>query len=93
MKKERESGFDLSFNTSKLPEYNGLFDSNLRHYFENRKVQKHLSRVGLVRGGGGTVGCMLGSCSSRDCVTARPTSRLPPLVQRGCVSRLTTTAT
>jgi hypothetical protein len=49
MKKEREAGFDLSFSTSKLPEYNGLFDSNLRHYFENRKVQKHLSHIGMVR--------------------------------------------
>ncbi len=49
MHRERESGFDLTFATSKLPEYNGLFDKNLRHYFENRKVQKHLSRVGMVR--------------------------------------------
>jgi hypothetical protein len=49
MKKEREAGFDLAFSTSKVPEYNGLFDRNLRHYFENRKVQKHLSRIGMVR--------------------------------------------
>lgn len=48
MHRERESGFDLTFATSKLPEYNGLFDKNLRHYFENRKVQKHLSRVGMI---------------------------------------------
>ena len=47
--KERESGFDLTTTTAKLPEYNGLFDTNLRHYFENRRIQRHLHRTGLVR--------------------------------------------
>ena len=47
--KHREQGFDLSIANDKLPDYNALFDRNLRHYFENRNVQHHLYRTGLVR--------------------------------------------
>lgn len=47
--RERESGFDLSFHTDKLGEYNPLFDRNLRHHFESRHIQKTLHSAGLVR--------------------------------------------
>ena len=47
---ERESGWDLSSSrTCKLPEYNALFDPNMRHYFENRVIQKHLHTTGQVK--------------------------------------------
>ena len=50
--KHREQGFDLSIANDKLPDYNALFDRNLRHYFENRNVQSHLYRTGLIDKGG-----------------------------------------
>ena len=47
---ERENGWDLSSSrTCKLPEYNALFDPNMRHYFENRVIQKHLHTTGQVK--------------------------------------------
>ena len=49
MLKAREEGFDLNFHTDKLPEYNGLFDKNLRHHFESRTAQRLLHSAGLVR--------------------------------------------
>ena len=48
---DRESGWDLSTcksSTAKLPEYNALFDPNMRHFFENRVVQRHLHNTGQV---------------------------------------------
>jgi hypothetical protein len=30
---------------SKLPEYNSLLDSNMRHYFESKSVQSHLLQL------------------------------------------------
>mmetsp|Transcript_40861 Transcript_40861/g.52668 ORF Transcript_40861/g.52668 Transcript_40861/m.52668 type:complete len:110 (-) Transcript_40861:267-596(-) len=52
---DQEAGFDLSTcktSGSKLPEYNALFDPNMRHFFENRVVQKHLQRTGQIDMGG-----------------------------------------
>jgi hypothetical protein len=47
--KEREAGFDLDFGVrSKLPEYNSLLDSNMRHYFESESVQSHLLQTGQI---------------------------------------------
>ena len=46
--RHREQGFNLNVANDKLPEYNALFDRNLRHYFENRNVQRHLYRTGMV---------------------------------------------
>lgn len=46
--REREEAFDLTFHVEKLPEYNGLFDKNLRHHFESRSTQKLLHGAGLV---------------------------------------------
>lgn len=51
--REREAAFDtktLTAATRKdpLPSYNALFDTNLRHFFENRRVQKHLYGTGLI---------------------------------------------
>ena len=37
--KEREKQFDMRFSLEKLPKYNGLYDRNLRHHFENRRIQ------------------------------------------------------
>jgi hypothetical protein len=47
--KAREEAFDLSFATAKKDEYNGLFDRNLRAYFDSRNVQGILHKVGMVR--------------------------------------------
>jgi len=33
---------------AKLPDYNALMDPNMRHYFENRIVQKHLYTSGQI---------------------------------------------
>lgn len=47
--RQRESGFNLSgVHQERLPEYNALVDRNLRHHFENRTLQSHLSDVGLI---------------------------------------------
>ena len=45
---EREQGFDLSSVRTRLPEYNALFDPNMRHFFENRNIQRHLHKTGQV---------------------------------------------
>ena len=29
-------------------EYNAIFDPNMRHYFENKKIQKHLYLTGQI---------------------------------------------
>mmetsp|Transcript_3316 Transcript_3316/g.4665 ORF Transcript_3316/g.4665 Transcript_3316/m.4665 type:complete len:221 (-) Transcript_3316:152-814(-) len=51
--RQREEGFSLGFCTDKaapsaLSEYNALHDVNMRHYFENPVVQKHLYRTGQI---------------------------------------------
>ena len=46
--KEREKQFDMRFGLTKLPKYNGLYDKNLRHHFENRRIQSHLANLGLI---------------------------------------------
>jgi hypothetical protein len=46
--RKREQGFDLSSQRAKLPDYNALYDRNLRHHFENRVRQKQLHRMGLI---------------------------------------------
>ena len=46
--KEREKQFDMRFNLERLPSYNGLYDSNLRHHFENRRIQSHLANLGMI---------------------------------------------
>eukprot|EP00944_MAST-04C_sp_MAST-4C-sp1_P006227 g6227.t1 len=46
--KEREKQFDMRFTLGKLPKYNGLYDKNLRHHFENRRIQSHLASLGLI---------------------------------------------
>jgi len=50
---QKEEGFNLSFCTDKsaksaLNEYNALHDTNMRHYFENPVVQKHLYKTGQI---------------------------------------------
>jgi hypothetical protein len=47
--KAREQGFDLSsVPHCKLKEYNALSDANMRHYFENKKIQQLLYRTGQI---------------------------------------------
>ncbi|OQR86880.1 hypothetical protein ACHHYP_09816 [Achlya hypogyna] len=46
--KRREQGFDTNTHNQKLPEYNALADHNLRHFFENQRLQNHLHDVGLI---------------------------------------------
>jgi hypothetical protein len=46
---EREKGFDNDFGVrSKLPGYNALQDENMKRFFENTQLQKHLWRTGQV---------------------------------------------
>ena len=33
---------------NKRNEYNALFDPNMRHYFENKKIQEHLYKTGQI---------------------------------------------
>jgi hypothetical protein len=43
------SGWDLtSCVNAKLPSYDALMDPNMRHFFENRSVQKHLYSSGQI---------------------------------------------
>ena len=44
----REAGFDNNTANVKLPDYNGLYDKNLRHHFENRTIQSNLFKLGLI---------------------------------------------
>ncbi len=47
--KKREAGFDIvSIPHAKLNEYSALHDPNMRHYFENPKVQKLLYETGQI---------------------------------------------
>lgn len=47
--KKREQGFDLSTAPfAKLKEYNALSDANMRHYFENKKIQRLLYNTGQI---------------------------------------------
>lgn len=47
--KKREDGFDVrNLGAVRLPEYNALFDPNMRHFFENKKVQQHLYKSGQI---------------------------------------------
>lgn len=47
--KEREKNFSLGNpNTVRLAEYNALYDPNMRHFFENRKVQRLLYESGQI---------------------------------------------
>jgi len=46
---KREQGFDLSsVPFAKLKEYNALSDTNMRHYFENKKIQRLLFTTGQI---------------------------------------------
>jgi len=46
--KMREQGFETGAFQCKLKEYNALHDPNMRHYFENRKVQGLLYSTGQI---------------------------------------------
>jgi len=47
--KAREDGFNMSeLNRVKLNEYNSLHDPNMRHFFENRRVQSLLYKTGQI---------------------------------------------
>ena len=47
--KAREEGFSMGHVTkTKLNEYNALFDPNMRHYFENKHVQRLLYNTGQI---------------------------------------------
>lgn len=44
-----ETGFAMgNLNVVKLREYNSLHDPNMRHFFENQKVQSHLYKTGQI---------------------------------------------
>jgi len=53
--KARESEFDLNVAKAKLPEYNALFDNNLRHHFENKSRQKQLHKLGMIDADGNVI--------------------------------------
>jgi flagellar biosynthesis GTPase FlhF len=47
--KNKEEGFQMgNLNVVKLREYNSLHDPNMRHFFENQKVQGHLYKTGQI---------------------------------------------
>ena len=47
--KQREENFNLnSLNFVKKPEYNALFDPNMRHFFQNGKIQRYLYETGQI---------------------------------------------
>ena len=47
--KAREEGFNLgNLGASKKTDYNALYDPNMRHYFENSKIQKFLLKTGQI---------------------------------------------
>eukprot|EP01035_Chromulina_nebulosa_P020030 gene20030-26007_t len=47
--KSREEGFNLrNLESIKRQEYNALFDPNMRHFFENQKIQTHLFKTGQI---------------------------------------------
>jgi hypothetical protein len=46
--KAREAGFDMSNIGEPLSPYDALNDPNMRHFFENRKVQTHLYNTGQI---------------------------------------------
>ena len=51
--KKREEGFDLGSAThAKLKSYSALHDPNMRHYFENPNVQRHLYNTGQIDSNG-----------------------------------------
>ena len=48
-RRRKEDGWQMgNLNTVRLKEYNSLHDPNMRHFFENRKVQAHLYRTGQI---------------------------------------------
>lgn len=48
-RKRKEDGWQMgNLNVVRLKEYNSLHDPNMRHFFENKKVQSHLYRTGQI---------------------------------------------
>ena len=45
---KKEKGWNLNTSNVTLPNYNGLYDRNLRHHFESRAVQANLFRLGMI---------------------------------------------
>jgi len=47
--RKKEKGWEMgNLNTVKLKEYNSLYDPNMRHFFENKKVQTLLYSTGQI---------------------------------------------
>jgi len=47
--RKKETGWEMgNLNTVKLKEYNSLYDPNMRHFFENKKVQTLLYSTGQI---------------------------------------------
>lgn len=56
--KSREEAFDLRVcDMNARNEYNALFDPNMRHYFENRRIQDHLFKTGQIDRHGRVIDC------------------------------------
>ena len=48
-RKKREGGWQMNdLGKVRLNEYNSLYDPNMRHFFENKKVQGHLYSTGQI---------------------------------------------
>ena len=48
-RRKRENGWQMNdLGKVKLNEYNSLYDPNMRHFFENKKVQSHLYKTGQI---------------------------------------------
>jgi len=47
--REREKGFSTAgCESTDIPEYNSLYDQNLRHYYDNRRTQQFLYKCGMI---------------------------------------------
>lgn len=46
--KKREEGFCSNVKSQKVSKYSALGDSNLKHYFESRRLQHHLHATGMI---------------------------------------------
>jgi len=47
--REREKGFSTTGSeAADIPDYNSLYDQNLRHYYDNRRTQQFLYKCGMI---------------------------------------------
>lgn len=79
--KARESNFNLnSLQSAKRPEYNALFDPNMRHFFQNAKVQRFLYQSGQIDANGRVID--LEKNKSKICILEKEFSEAEKVEER-----------